>query len=295
MTRIDSPDLPDAIARAQISARAALEAHLAQARQPELRPAFVMLDEADAQAQADAIDRQLRLGVSPGALAGLAIGIKDLFDVQGQPTRAGARALRDAPAAAADAPAVARLRAAGAVLIGRTQMTEFAFSGVGINPHDGTPANAALRALDPLQPRVPGGSTSGGAVAVAGGAAWAALGSDTGGSLRIPAALHGLVGYKPTQALVPCAGTVPLAPSFDTVGAISRRVPDAIRLHNVLADQTVTPERRPLQGWRFGIARPILQDGLDSEVAAAFEATLQALSRAGAQLQELALPSLAQA
>ena len=139
---------------------------------------------------------------------------------------------------------MARLRAAGAALVGHTNLSEFAFSGVGINPHHGTPANPATAALDPT-PRVPGGSTSGGAVSVATGAAWAALGSDTGGSIRIPAALQGLVGFKNTQRLTPLTGAIPLSSTLDTGCAITHSVRDAVLLHEVLAARRVALSRRP--------------------------------------------------
>src|SRR5206468_3736501 len=192
----------------------------------------------------------LAAGAPLPPLAGLAVSVKDLFDVQGQPTTAGSVVLEGAPPAAADCAAVARLRNAGAALVGHTNMTEFAFSGVGINPHHGTPANPVTARLDSRE-RIPGGSTSGGAVSVATGAAWAALGSDTGGSIRIPAALQGLVGFKSTARLVPTEGAVPLAPTLDTVSAMTRSVRDAIVLHEVLAGRTVQLPQRPLAHWRF--------------------------------------------
>jgi aspartyl-tRNA(Asn)/glutamyl-tRNA(Gln) amidotransferase subunit A len=156
----------------------------------------------------------------------------------------GSAATADAAPAAADCPAVARLRHAGAALIGHTNLSEFAFSGVGINPHHGTPANAGTLALDPT-PRAPGGSTSGGATSVAAGAAWAALGSDTGGSIRIPAALQGLVGFKNTQRLTPLDGAIPLSSTLDTSCAITRSVRDAVLLHEVLAARRVAPWQPP--------------------------------------------------
>jgi len=163
----------------------------------------------------------------------LAVSIKDLFDVAGHPTTAGSASRWDAEVAAVDAQAVARLRAAGAVLVGHTNLTEFAFSGVGINPHHVTPANPATALLD-VAPRIPGGSTSGGGASVASGAAWAALGSDTGGSIRIPAALQGLVGFKNTQRLTPSGGCIPLSTTLDTACAITLTVRDAVVLHEVL-------------------------------------------------------------
>lgn len=222
-------------------------------------------------------------------LAGLPVSVKDLFDVAGQVTAAGSVALADAPVASADAPAVARLRAAGACLVGRTNMTEFAFSGVGVNPHHGTPANPC----DARVPRIPGGSSSGAAVSVATGAAFIGLGSDTGGSIRIPAALCGIVGFKSTARLVPIDGAVPLSNTLDTVCAMTRSVRDAILAHEILAARTVTRSHAPLSSYRFAVARTQMLDGLDTTVARAFERTLARLRSAGAQIEEIPLGEIA--
>lgn len=275
-----------------VTAEAALEACLDATRSPAARHAFVRLDEPGARAAARAVDRCRAQGRPAGTLAGLVVSVKDLFDVAGQVTRAGSPTRDAASAATHDAAAVARLRSAGAVPIGRTQMTEFAFSGVGINPHDGTPANVALAALDPAVPRIPGGSTSGGAVSVACGAARAALGSDTGGSIRIPAALHGLVGFKNSQHLTPNDGSIALAPSLDTTCAITRSVADAVRLHEVLAARTVAPDPRPLAARRLAVVRTLMLDALETPVAQAFEAALDTLRRAGARIETIDLPLL---
>lgn len=221
-------------------------------------------------------------------LAGLAVSVKDLFDIAGQPTRAGSVVLDDAPAALHDAPAVARLRAAGGALIGRTNMTEFAYSGVGINPHYGTPANGGATDC----PRIPGGSSSGAAVSVATGAAFVGLGSDTGGSIRIPAALNGLVGFKNTARLVPCAGAIPLSTTMDTVCAMTRSVRDAILVHEILAARRVTRSDAPLSSYRLAISTTLMLDGLDTTVAQAWQRTVARLRQAGAQIVELPLPQL---
>jgi amidase/aspartyl-tRNA(Asn)/glutamyl-tRNA(Gln) amidotransferase subunit A len=171
-------------------------------------------------------------------------------------------------------------------------MTEFAFSGVGLNPHHGTPPNAATPALDPA-PRIPGGSTSGGAVSVASGAAWAALGSDTGGSIRIPAALQGLVGFKNTARLTPTEGAIPLSTTLDTACAITRSVRDAILVHEVLAARQVSLPGRPIGALRLAVPTPQLE-GLDATVARAFERALDTLRHAGAQIDTVPLPELAE-
>jgi len=274
-----------------VSARHLVEEALAAAAAGA--PAFVATTPATARAAADAADAAVAAGRDPGALAGLAVSIKDLFDVAGEVTAAGSKILREAAPAARDAPAVARLRAAGAAFVGRTHMSEFAFSGIGINPHLPRLVNPATLALDPVA-RAPGGSTSGGAASVAAGAAWVALGSDTGGSIRIPAALQGIVGFKSTARLVPTAGAVPLSTTLDTVCAMTRSVRDAIAVHEVLAARTVGLERRPLDASRFAVPQTLVLDGLDATVARAFERSLAALSAAGAQITTVALAPLAE-
>jgi aspartyl-tRNA(Asn)/glutamyl-tRNA(Gln) amidotransferase subunit A len=236
----------------------------------------------------DEVDAATRAAAAGLPLAGLPVSVKDLFDVAGQVTAAGSVALADAPPAVADSPAVARLRAAGASLVGRTNMTEFAFSGVGVNPHHGTPANPA----DAATPRIPGGSSSGAAVSVATGAAFIGLGSDTGGSIRIPAALCGIVGFKNTARLTPLEGALPLSTTLDTVCAMTRSVRDAVLAHEVLAARRVALEHRPLAARRFAVARTQMLDGLDLPVARAFEAALRTLRDAGARIEEIALDEI---
>ncbi len=280
----DLCSLRDGLARGTLDAAALMEQSIAAARGDACRHAFVHTSFDDALARARA--------TRPGApLAGLAVSVKDLFDVAGQTTAAASRVLADAPPATADCPAVARLRGAGAAFIGRSNMSEFAFSGVGINPHHGTPANAATAALD-ATPRIPGGSTSGGAVSVAAGAAWAALGSDTGGSIRIPAALQGLVGFKNTARLVSTDGAIPLSTTLDTVCAITLSVRDAVVLHEVLAQRRVTLAARPLSALRLGVPTTLMLDGLEPVVAGAFQRSLAALRDAGARVEEISLPQL---
>ncbi len=221
-------------------------------------------------------------------LAGLAVSVKDLFDVAGQVTAAGSTVLADASAAAVDAPSVARLRAAGGALLGRTNMSEFAFSGIGVNPHHGTPANPC----DPAVQRIPGGSSSGAAVSVASGAAFVGLGSDTGGSIRIPAALTGIVGFKSTARLVPLEGALPLSSTLDTVCAMTRSVRDAILTHEILAARRVTRSPVPLASYRMAIATTQMLDGLDATVAVAFARAVARLRQAGAQVEEIPLAQI---
>jgi amidase/aspartyl-tRNA(Asn)/glutamyl-tRNA(Gln) amidotransferase subunit A len=227
-------------------------------------------------------------GVAQKPLAGLAVSVKDLFDVAGQRTSAGSLVLRDALPALKDSTAVTRLRQAGAAFIGRTNMSEFAFSGIGINPHFGTPHNPGT--LD--VPRVPGGSSSGAAVSVATGASFIGLGSDTGGSIRIPAALCGVVGFKSTARLVPTDGVLPLSTTLDTVCALTRSVPDAMVVHEVLAQRRVVRSPAPLSAYRLGVANTVMLDGLDTTVTQAWHRTLAVLRRAGAHIDDLALSEI---
>ncbi len=221
-------------------------------------------------------------------LAGLAVSIKDLFDAAGETTAAGSIVLAHAAPATRDSPAVARLRRAGGVVLGRTNMTEFAFSGVGVNPHHGTPANAG----DPEVARIPGGSSCGAAVSVATGAAFVGLGSDTGGSIRIPAALNGIVGFKSTARLVPLEGALPLSSTLDTVCAMTRSVRDAILAHEILAGRTVTRSHVPLSGYRLAVAKTLMLDDLEPAVARAFERSVEALRAAGATVTEIDLAAI---
>ena len=217
------------------SARKLVDAVPCQHRRPVRRGAraFIHVDAEAAIEAAEAMDRLREVKAAPSAYAGIPVSIKDLFDIKGQVTRAGSRALDDSPPAEADAAVVARLRRAGFVVIGRTNMTEFAYSGIGINPHYGTPKGAWQRSVG----HVPGGSSSGAAVSVVDGMAHGALGTDTGGSCRIPAAFNGIVGFKPTQRRVPLDGGVPLSFSLDSFGPIARTVNCCAVLDAVLADE----------------------------------------------------------
>ena len=227
---------------------------------------------------------------APSALAGLPVSIKDLLDVAGEPTLAGSVVCQDAAPARQDAPVVARLRAAGAAILGKTNMTEFAYSGVGLNPHYGTPANPA----DSGVARIPGGSSSGAAVSVAAGFCVAAIGSDTGGSIRIPAALCGLVGFKPTARRVPTTGAIPLSTTLDTICAMTRSVEDCILVDGIIADEALRVPVLPLAGLRLAVPQTLVLDEMDAHVAATFATTLRTLSAAGASIIDCPLPQLAE-
>ena len=249
--------------------------------------AFVKVYAEAARAAAEAQDGLRAAGYVASPLAGIPVSIKDLFDVAGECTLAGSRALDDAPPAKADAPIVARLKAAGAVVIGRTNMTEFAFSGVGINPHYGTPGNPHDRSL------IPGGSSAGAPVSVADGMAAVAIGTDTGGSVRIPAALCGLVGFKPTQYRVPRDGATPLSTTLDSIGPIGVSVACCALTDAIMAGEPAeVPDAMPPAGLRLAIPQTVMLDDIEAPVAAAFERAVSTLSRAGARIIELPLEML---
>ena len=250
--------------------------------------AFVEVYTNGAAAAADVADRARAAGLA-GALGGLPISIKDLLDVAGEVTRAGSMVRADAAPAAADAPVVRRLRQAGAVLTGRTNMTEFAYSGLGINPHYGTPANPYDRATG----RIPGGSSAGAAVSVTDGMALAAIGSDTGGSVRIPAAFCGLTGLKPTARRVPTDGVFPLSYTLDSIGPLAPTVACCAAIDAVIADQpTRAPQPLPVAGLRLAVPDHIVLDDLDDTVAGVFDETLRKLAEAGARITTRPFPVL---
>jgi aspartyl-tRNA(Asn)/glutamyl-tRNA(Gln) amidotransferase subunit A len=253
----------------------------------EAAATFIVVHEASALATADAVDRLLEAGLPLPPLAGIPISIKDLFDEAGQVTRAGSKVREGAEPARHDSAVVARLRAAGAVIVGRTNMTEFAFSGLGLNPHHGTPRNAWRR----TEGRIPGGSSSGAAISVTDGMAAAGIGTDTGGSVRIPSAFNGLAGFKPTARRVSAEGCLPLSTSLDSIGPLARSVECCALLDAVLAGEAphaLTPT--PIAGRRLGVPRQQVFDGIDPTVAAAFERARARLVAAGALVVDIDLP-----
>jgi aspartyl-tRNA(Asn)/glutamyl-tRNA(Gln) amidotransferase subunit A len=279
------------LASGELSARALVERNLANINNPngEGKRAFVKVHAEQARATADAIDAQLKAGVPLGPLAGLTIGVKDLFDTKGDVTTDGTTVMAGNAPATEDAAAISRLRKAGAIIIGRNTMVEAAYSGMGTNSHYGTPKNPYDRATG----RIPGGSTSGGAVAVADGMAWGAIGSDTGGSARIPAALCGLVGFKSSQNRIPLSGTVPLSTTLDSIGPIGRTVADVALLDAVMAnEEDLTLNAVPLKGVRFLLPKNYLRDGITDEVAHCFDRAVERLKSLGAIVVEMDLPLL---
>jgi aspartyl-tRNA(Asn)/glutamyl-tRNA(Gln) amidotransferase subunit A len=284
MRKID--ELAQALAAGTITSRSLIEESLARIADTdgEGSRTFIKVHADQARAMADAADLLRRHGRAAGRYAGIPIALKDLFDIEGEPTPAGSAVLADAPEAKENAPVVARMLGAGFIPVGRVNMTEFAFSGLGINPHYGTPSSPWDRASR----RIPGGSSSGTAVAVADGMAAAGLGTDTGGSCRIPAAFCGIVGYKPTARRIPITGVLPLAPSLDSVGPLAPSVACCAAIDAILAGDTPSaPTPARLDGLRLAVPENLVLDGMDDTVAASFDTALAALTAAGARIEKM--------
>lgn len=255
-----------------------------EADNPRLN-AFILVMTDEARAQARDADAELAAGRDRGALHGVPISIKDIFDIHGTATTAASR-VRDGHIAARDAAAVTHLRHAGAVLIGKTNLHEFAFG----TTNEDSAFGPARNPFDPS--RSPGGSSGGSAVSVATGMALASLGTDTGGSIRIPAAACGIIGLKPTLGELPTDGVVPLSTTMDHVGPLTRTVRDAWHMFEALqghgAGRPLTP--LPLAGLRLAVVRQYFCDLLDDDVRSAFDRAVEALTRAGARVDEALIP-----
>jgi aspartyl-tRNA(Asn)/glutamyl-tRNA(Gln) amidotransferase subunit A len=278
-----------------LTARALAEQCLRAARDPagEGARTYTELLEATARAEAERADERRAARRRGGAealpgLEGIPVSIKDLFDVAGRVTRASSIARPDAAPATVDAPVVSRLRAAGAVIIGCTNMTEFAYSGLGLNAHFGTPANPFERSAR----RIPGGSSSGAAVSVTDELAAIAIGSDTGGSVRIPAALCGLVGWKPTAARISREGVLPLSRSFDSVGPLAADVAGCVRVDAVLTGEAPPAPLEELKGRRLAVPRELRRLDVERAVSSAIDRALERIARAGVELDERDIPAI---
>ncbi|HZM34326.1 MAG TPA: amidase [Burkholderiales bacterium] len=278
------------LAAGRTSSRDLVEQALARIgeRSGEGSRAFLQVNADGARADAEQADALRKRGVRRSPVDGLPVSLKDLFDVAGEVTRAGSRVLQNSPPKPVDCPAVARLRAAGAVFIGRTNMVEFAFGGVGLNAHYGTPRNPWDRRIG----RVPGGSTSGGAVAQADGMCVMALGSDTRGSIRQPAALCGVAGFKPTARRVPREGAFPLSTTLDSVGPLANSIRCCAAYDAILAGEPALPlPEMPLKGLRLLLPHSSALEDLDAEVERAFQGALRRLSEAGVVIAEVPVPA----
>jgi len=281
--------LAAALAAGRTSSVELTTAALARATDPagEGARVFTRIDADRAMALAQASDLLRERGLARSPIDGLPVSVKDLFDIAGQTTCAGSVVLSDAAPAARNAVVVDRLLAAGAVIVGRTNMTEFAYSGLGINPHHGTPRNPWDRGAG----RIPGGSSSGAAVSVTDAMAVAAVGTDTGGSVRIPSALCGLAGFKPTARRIPMAGTLPLSTALDSIGPLAASVRCCEIMDALLAGEAV-PQRAAtdLVDARLAVPTDVVLNDLDDAVASAFDAACRILTAAGARLRRIAIP-----
>ena len=283
-------DLAAALAVGKTTSRQLVEDCLARIADPagEGARTFIKVDAKGARAAADAMDTLRRAGRPLGPFAGIPFSVKDLADIAGQLTPAGSKILANAPPVTANAPVVQRIVEAGFVVIGRTNMTEFAFSGLGINPHYGTPKAPWDRETG----RIPGGSSAGAGVSIADAMAYGALGTDTGGSCRIPAAMTGVVGYKPTARRVPITGVIPLSTSLDSIGPLANSVACCAAIDAIFAGLPLpTLHPTPLSGLRLGAIQNVVLNDMDPEVATAYEAALAKLSAAGAHIIPIALPA----
>jgi len=284
-------DLAQKLERRKTSSRQLVEHCLANIEAPngEGQTTYLAVYKERALAEADACDLARNEGRHTSPFSGIPVSIKDLFDIAGEVTTAGSRAMQDNPAAVHDATAVSRLRQAGFIIIGRTNMTEFAYSGLGINAHFGTPANP----YDRNARNIPGGSSSGAAVSVSDEMAAAAIGTDTGGSTRIPAALCGLVGFKPTVGRIPIDGCVPLSSTLDSIGPIAQSVACCGLLDAVMAgDSNIEVTPYPEVGLRLGVVGGFAMEDLDHTVARAFNDSIERLGKRGVLVKSQSLPEL---
>lgn len=291
MARATLAELAAGLAAGRLTSRGLVEQSLAAIADPGLdgRNAFISVDAEGARAAADLADRQRKAGRAVSGFAGIPFSSKDIFDLAGEVTTAGSRVLKGSAPATADAVAIARLKAQGFIVIGRTNMTEFAYSGVGLNPHYGSPRSPYDRATG----RLSGGSSSGAGVSVADGMVSLAIGTDTGGSCRIPAAYCGIVGYKSSHGRVPLTGCSPLSFSFDSIGPLANTVACCAAADAIMAqDWNGEVPRRAVAGLRLAVLKDFVLDGLEDQVAADFERALKALAGRGAVIADMSFPEL---
>lgn len=250
---------------------------------------FIRLTRARAEAEARAARERLRAGNPASLLDGVPLAWKDLFDLKGTVTTAGSAVLRGAAPADADAALVRAGMRAGLVTVGAVNMTEFAYSGIGLNPHYGTPRNPR----DAVVARSPGGSSSGSGAVVAAGIVPLSIGTDTGGSIRIPAAFNGVVGYKTSTGHHPMGGVFPLSRTLDTLGPLAATVEDCVLVDAALRG-LAAPQVRAAEVAALDLVVPdaVMFDDIDAAVATAFEATVARLGAAGARVRRIALPEL---
>ena len=284
-------ELSSQLCDGKTTSRELVEQALAKISDPagEGTRAFIKVDAEGARAAADVSDAAQKRNRAASPYAGIPISVKDLFDLAGEVTTAGSVVLQNEAPATRDAPAIAALKSAGMIVLGRTNMTEFAYSGVGLNPHYGTPRSA----FDRKTGRIPGGSSAGAAVAVADGMCALSIGTDTGGSCRTPAAYNGIVGFKPSTGRITTRGAYPLSSSFDSIGPLANTVSCCAAADALMAqDWSGEIAARDISSLRIGVLKTMVLEGLDAEVAVAYERTLKRLSKAGATLVDFTFEEL---
>jgi aspartyl-tRNA(Asn)/glutamyl-tRNA(Gln) amidotransferase subunit A len=253
-------------------------------------PSFILVTRKRALDEAEASRKRHREGRAAGPLDGVPIAWKDLVDMAGERTTAGSALYADSPPKEKDAPIVANLAAAGMVALGKTNLSEFAFSALGLNQHFGTPRNPR----DLATPRIAGGSSSGAAVAVAGGLSPCAIGSDTGGSIRAPASFCGIVGFKTSEGRIDKQGVFPLSHTLDTIGPMAHTVEDCVLIDMALRGQSTTPVRpADLSSVEFVVPDKTGIDDAEPAVAANLDSTLKRLAAAGAKVTSRPIPQIA--
>jgi aspartyl-tRNA(Asn)/glutamyl-tRNA(Gln) amidotransferase subunit A len=248
--------------------------------------AYILVNAPDAIRRAQECDRMRRAGYVPSVIAGIPVSVTDAFDIAGEITTVASKTHAEMPPATTDAPVIARLRNAGAVLIGRTNMSEFALSCLGTNVHYGTPTHP----MD--SQRVVGGAACGLAISVAKGMAVAGVGADTQGSIRIPAAFCGLTAFKPSASRVSTVGVYPLSPTLDSIGSIGRCVDDCSIIDSVISGERREPAQLTLAGLRLAVTADYVLDALDATVECAFKRVLRLLEEAGAEIRWFEFPEL---
>ena len=248
-------------------------------------PIYIKITQERALSEARASTKRWEIKSPLSRLDGVPIAWKDLIDMQGEVSRAASILFKDAKPAPSDAPLVSKASAAGMVSIGRLNMTELAYSGVGFNPHYGTPKNICSDEVH----YVPGGSSSGSGVAVGGNFVPIAIGSDTGGSVRVPAALNGVVGYKSSEGRYETKGVIPLSRTFDTIGPLAKSVSDCIEIDKIFRPSNYSRNSTNIKDPTFYYPKSIVLDDLDKEVKSSFYSALDNLVEAGYSLQAIEL------
>jgi aspartyl-tRNA(Asn)/glutamyl-tRNA(Gln) amidotransferase subunit A len=289
LEKLSAAEVGRLIARGRLDPVEVAEFFLGRIERDRDNPSFIVVTRKRALEEAEASRKRHREGRAAGPLDGAPIAWKDLVDMAGERTTVGSALYAESPAKEKDAPIVTNLAAAGMVALGKTNLSEFAFSALGLNPHFGTPRNPR----DPATPRVAGGSSSGAAVAVAGGLAPCAIGSDTGGSIRAPASFCGIVGFKTSEGRIDKQGVFPLSRTLDTIGPLAHTVEDCVLIDMALRGQSSTSVRPiNLSGVEFVVPDSTGLDDAEPAVASNLYEVMKRLAAAGAKVKSKAIRSI---